>query len=176
MLHAVIMAGGTGTRFWPKSRASAPEATPQHARPADDDPGHSRPARRPGAAGARVGGHNRAFGRGHRRPIAAIARNGDPRRAVQARYGAVRRAGRHWLLRSDPDATMVMMPADHVIADAEAFRAAVRYAAEPGRGAAGADRDLRHSPHVSGRDFRLHRAGRVVWPRLAQSSDRPRIA
>ena len=61
--------------------------------------------------------------------------------------------------RNDPDATMVVMPADHVIRPAEKFQAAIEQAAELVDGVAGADRHVWHSADVPGGDLWVHPSG-----------------
>ena len=63
--------------------------------------------------------------------------------------------------RDDPDATMVVMPADHVIRPAEKFQAAIRQAAALVDAVAGADRDVWHQADVSGGDFWVHPSRRA---------------
>ena len=94
MLHAIIMAGGTGTRFWPASRNDAPK---QLLRLVGDATMLRQTVDRLGRSGAErtpAGRHERAAGRGHARAVARAAGGGDRRRAVQARHGALHRPGR----------------------------------------------------------------------------------
>jgi mannose-1-phosphate guanylyltransferase len=138
MLHAVIMAGGTGTRFWPASRNDTPkqllrlvgEAT--MLRQTVDRLGDLAPNER------RMVVTNERLVDSVREqlpelPAAAIV--GEPCKRDTAPC-----IGLAALLvsRKDPDATMVVMPADHVIRPAEKFQAAIRQAAamvaaSPGR-------------------------------------------
>ena len=94
MLHAIIMAGGSGTRFWPKSRRDRPkqllnlygDATMLQqtvARIAPLVPG-----------GARRDRHRRRPGRGHARAAPRVAPGQHRRRALSARHGALRGPGR----------------------------------------------------------------------------------
>ena len=129
MLHAVIMAGGTGTRFWPESRALRPKqllnmlgqqtmiqstvdrlgdlVPPERVLVATTAPlAEAIAAQLPQLPGSAI-------------LVEPCKRDTAPCVGLAAT----------WLLRADPDATMVMMPSDHVIADGEAFRAAIRYAA-----------------------------------------------
>src|SRR4051794_17416416 len=128
MLHAIIMAGGSGTRFWPKSRRDRPKqllrlsgestmlqqtvARVEHLVPPDRvlvvtgaDQAETTRAQLPGLPAENV-----------------IAEPGprDTAPCVALAAGIV--AGK------DRDGTMIVMPADHVIEPVEAFRATVRVA------------------------------------------------
>ena len=138
MLHAIVMAGGSGTRFWPASRA----ALPKQLLP---------------LAGERTLLED---------TVARLAGLVPPERvlvvtsqrllpAVHAQLPEVPRAGvvgepckrdtapcvglaALLVSRHDPDATMAVMPSDHVIKPAERFRQAIEQAAalvdeSPGR-------------------------------------------
>ncbi len=129
MLHAVIMAGGSGTRFWPASRASTPKqllslvgkatmirqtyerlgdlVTPQQTLIVTNQ-------RIIDAVSAQLP------------DLPAEAVVGEPcKRDTAPCIGlAALLVSRH-----DPEATMAVMPADHVIRSAEKFRAAIRQAA-----------------------------------------------
>ncbi|MDY0165268.1 MAG: mannose-1-phosphate guanylyltransferase [Thermoguttaceae bacterium] len=128
MLYAVIMAGGTGTRFWPESRA-----------------------RRPKQLLPMLGGTtmirttvNRLRGLASRDRLivsttaelaASIAQELPelPRGSILAEPCKRNTApciglAAHMIVRHDPDAVMGVMPADHVIASEETFREAIRYA------------------------------------------------
>ncbi len=130
MLHAVIMAGGAGTRFWPESRRRRPKQLlpivgnrSMLAATVERLGDLVAPERILVATTAQLAG--------------AIAEELPflPREAILAEpskrdtapcigLAAVR------LLRDDPDAIMAVMPSDHVIEPVEGFRAAIRYAAE----------------------------------------------
>ncbi|MBN2474298.1 MAG: mannose-1-phosphate guanylyltransferase [Pirellulales bacterium] len=129
MLHAVIMAGGTGTRFWPESRAQQPKqllrmlGKTTMIRSTVDRLGDLVPPDRVlVATTASLAG--RIADELSELPREAILaepckRNTAPCIGLAAIY----------VSRSDPDATMAVMPADHVIGPDEAFRDAVRFAA-----------------------------------------------
>lgn len=129
MLHAVIMAGGSGTRFWPKSRRDRPkqllrlhgEATMIQqtlARIAPLVP----PERLWIVTGADQAEATRAQLPGL--PPAQVVGEPCPRdTAACVGLAAALVAAR------DPEGTMIVMPADHVIEPAEAFLASVRAAA-----------------------------------------------
>ena len=138
MLHAIIMAGGTGTRFWPASRNDTPKQLLQLVgdatmlRQTVDRLGDLVPNER------RLVVTNKRLVEAVREAVARAAGGGDRRRAVQTRHGAVHRAGRAAGEPQRSGATMAVMPADHVIRPAEKFQAAIRQAAalvdeSPGR-------------------------------------------
>ena len=129
MLHAIIMAGGSGTRFWPKSRRDRPkqllrlagEATMLQQTVARIEPLVPRD---------RILDHHRGRpGRGDAGSAPRPAGRERDRRAVPR---ATRPRAWAWRPGSspsrDPEGTMIVMPADHVIEPAEAFRATVRAA------------------------------------------------
>jgi mannose-1-phosphate guanylyltransferase/mannose-6-phosphate isomerase len=127
-IHPVILCGGVGTRLWPLSRDASPkqflpllgerspfEATLQRLEPLA--------AARPGlviASAAHrftVAQQLRAAGaRDFEIVLEPCGRGTAPAVAVAAIH----------LLREDPDAALLVLPADHDIPDAQAFAAAVR--------------------------------------------------
>jgi len=129
MLHAVIMAGGSGTRFWPESRAETPKqllallgdasmirATRQRLE------GLVPPQRMLVATTERLA--EKIAAELPELPAEAILaeplkRNTAPCIGLAAMY----------VSRNDPDAVMMVTPADQVIEPADAFRETVRYAA-----------------------------------------------
>jgi len=138
MLHAVIMAGGTGTRFWPESRAARPKQLLRMVGPGTmiratvDRLGELIPPDRmlvatTAALAEKIGEELAEL------PREAIfaepcKRNTAPCIGLAAIY----------ISRRDPDATMAVMPADHVISPHATFQQAVSFAAElvdqrPGR-------------------------------------------
>lgn len=141
MLHAVIMAGGSGTRFWPQSRKSLPKqllrlvgertliqsavdrivSTPPPLTKGEPE----------GVPPERIW------------IVTNAAQAGETRRQLPelpADNLLVEPCGRNTapciglaaieLLARDPDAVMLVMPADHVIRPDDVFRAAVRQAAQ----------------------------------------------
>jgi mannose-1-phosphate guanylyltransferase len=129
MLHAIIMAGGTGTRFWPASRNDTPKQLLQLVgnesmiRQTLDRLGELVPSeRRMVVTNTRLVDAMREQLRGL--PAAAVI--GEPCKRDTAPC-----IGLAALLVScnDPNATMAVMPADHVIRPAEKFQAAIRQAA-----------------------------------------------
>ena len=130
MLHAVIMAGGAGTRFWPASRADRPKQLLNLAgersmiQATVDRLGDLAPPER-----VLVVTNERlaASIREQLPQLPADAVLGEPAKRDTAPcigLAAIQ------LARSDPDATMAVMPSDHVIEPAEAFQAAIRRAAD----------------------------------------------
>ncbi len=138
MLHAVIMAGGSGTRFWPLSRAATPK---QLLRLAGQRSMIQTTVDRLGD----LVSAERTMIVTNRRQAAAIAEQ-LPSLASDAIVGepckrdtapCIGLAANH-VLRDDPDAIMAVMPADHVIRPDDVFQQAIRQAttlveASPGR-------------------------------------------
>jgi mannose-1-phosphate guanylyltransferase len=138
MLHAIIMAGGTGTRFWPASTTDTPK---QLLRLVGDETMLRQTVDRLGD----LVPNERRMVMTNERLVPAV-REQLPELSADAAVGEPCKRdtapciGLAALLvsRDDPDAKMVVMPADHVIRPAERFQAAVRQAAEmvddsPGR-------------------------------------------
>jgi mannose-1-phosphate guanylyltransferase len=128
MLHAIIMAGGTGTRFWPASRNDAPKQLLQLVgeatmlRQTVDRLGDLVPSER------RLIVTNKRLVAATRQQLPELPDSaiiGEPCKRDTAPC-----IGLAALLvsRSDPEATMAVMPADHVIRPAEKFRAAIHQA------------------------------------------------
>ncbi len=138
MLHAIIMAGGTGTRFWPASTNETPK---QLLRLVGDATMLRQTVDR---LGDLVPNERRMIVTNER--LVAPVRDQLPELPPQAVVGEPCKRdtapciGLAALLvsRDDADATMAVMPADHVIRPAEKFQAAIRQAAQmveelPGR-------------------------------------------
>ncbi len=126
MIYPVILCGGSGTRLWPLSRKSYPK---QFARLTGQESLFQASARR-------------LSGAGFAPPI--ILTNSDFRFIVAEQLAElgispavilIEPEGRNtapavlaatlWLAETDPDASLLVAPSDHVVPDADAFRAAV---------------------------------------------------
>ena len=125
MLHAVIMAGGSGTRLWPESRAERPkqllriQAERSMLQQSVDRLGDLVPPER-----ILIATTEQLAGRAHDQlsqlPREAILAEPCPRNTAPCiGLAAIR------LLREDPEAVMAVMPADQVIEPAERFQAAI---------------------------------------------------
>jgi mannose-1-phosphate guanylyltransferase len=138
MLHAIIMAGGTGTRFWPASTNDTPKQLLQLVgratmlRQTVDRLGDLVPNER------RLIVTNRRLAGAVRKQLPelpAAANIGEPcKRDTAPCIGLAALL----VCRDDSEATMAVMPADHVIRPDDRFQSAIRQAAElvdesPGR-------------------------------------------
>ena len=129
-LYPVILSGGSGTRLWPLSRSLNPkQLLAVAAETSMLQETAARAARLPGAAAPIV-----VSGEAHRFLIARQLREGGlaPSAILLEPEGrntapAIALAA-HWLAAHDPDALMLVMPSDHVIADPAAFARAVAVA------------------------------------------------
>src|SRR6478736_3204953 len=125
MLHAVIMAGGTGTRFWPLSRAARPKQLLDLTggrtmiQATIDRLGDLAPADRTWII------TNRSLVE----PIAAQLPQLDKERIIgePCKRDTAPAIGLAALLvlADDPDATMIIMPSDHLIQPNAAFQQAI---------------------------------------------------
>lgn len=130
MLHATIMAGGTGTRFWPLSRASRPKQLLDLAggrtmiQATVERLGDLVPAQRTWVI------TSRSLVEPIEAQLPQVPRGriiGEPcKRDTAPAVGLAAVL----LLSEDADATMVMMPADHLIEPPTALQQAIRAAAE----------------------------------------------
>ena len=133
-LHAVILAGGTGTRFWPLSRRLAPkqliallsdrtmlQETVLRIAPAV--PAERRWVVTGGDLADEVGRQLRAIDANATVIVEPVGRNTAPAIAVAA----------HRVIERDPDAVMAVLPADHVIAKSDAFLRCLARAEEVAR-------------------------------------------
>jgi mannose-1-phosphate guanylyltransferase len=130
MLHAVVMAGGSGTRFWPESRAARPKQL------LDFHGGQTMIQ----ATVARLGTlvpPERVIIATSQALAAPIAEQlpALPKQAILAEpcrrdtAACIGLAALH-IAHRDADATMLVMPSDHVISPDAAFQAALSYAAQ----------------------------------------------
>jgi mannose-1-phosphate guanylyltransferase len=128
MLHAVIMAGGTGTRFWPESRASQPKQllrmTDERTmlRATVDRLGDLVPLERivistTASLAGKIADELPEL------PREAILAEPCKRNTAPCIGLAAAKIVRH-----DPKGVMAVMPADHVISPDESFRRAIRFA------------------------------------------------
>lgn len=130
MLHAIIMAGGSGTRFWPASRTAQPK---QLLDLAGDD------TMMQATVGRLVGFippervlivTNQKLVAPIREQLPAVPAKsviGEPcKRDTAPCIGLAAIA----VLADDPDATMIVLPADHVISPTAKFQASLAYAVE----------------------------------------------
>jgi mannose-1-phosphate guanylyltransferase len=128
MLHAVVMAGGSGTRFWPKSRRDRPKQLLKltgDATMLQQTVARIAPMAPPGRVWIITGADQADAVRAQLPdlPRANVVAEPCPRDTA-ACVGLAAQV----VARADPDATMIVMPADHVIRPDEAFRATVRAA------------------------------------------------
>jgi mannose-1-phosphate guanylyltransferase len=129
MLHAIIMAGGTGTRFWPASRNDTPKQLLQLV-------GDATMLRQTVDRLGDLVPHDRRLIVTNKRLVDAVqillpelpagAVVGEPCKRDTAPCIGL---GALLVSRGDPDAIMVVMPADHVINPPEKFQAACLQAA-----------------------------------------------
>lgn len=129
MLHAVIMAGGSGTRFWPKSRRNRPKqllCLHGEGTMIQQTLDRVRPLATPQQTWIITGADQASATREQLPDLPAEQVIGEPcPRDTAACVGLAASL----VAKRDPDATMIVMPADHVIEPVEAFLATVRAAA-----------------------------------------------
>jgi mannose-1-phosphate guanylyltransferase len=130
MLHAIIMAGGSGTRFWPASRVSKPKQLLNLV--GERTMIQETLGRVAGLASDQNAliVTNQTLVDAIREQLPALPANaviGEPCKRDTAPCVGLAAA---IVARDDADATMIMMPADHVIRDTEAFHSAIRHAAD----------------------------------------------
>jgi mannose-1-phosphate guanylyltransferase len=129
-LHAVILAGGSGTRFWPLSRVKRPKqflALSGTGSLISETLARIAPVSPPGSAWVVCGKDHAALVQSElpsllksRLVVEPAARNTAPAIGLAAIYA----------LKADPDATLAVLPSDHVILKSEEFRRSIARAAE----------------------------------------------
>ena len=126
MIHPVLLCGGSGTRLWPLSRKSYPK---QFVPLIGDETLFQASARRlsgPGfAAPVVLTGADFRFIVTEQLTAAGIDPAAILIEPAARNTAAAVLAAALWLLRTDPEAVMLVAPSDHVVPDAPAFRAAV---------------------------------------------------
>jgi mannose-1-phosphate guanylyltransferase len=127
-IHAVVLAGGAGTRFWPLSRRARPK-------PLLRIDGGETLLGATLARARRVAGEERVWlvcGAEHARAMRRAAELPAERFLVEPRMRNTAAAvglAAHRIMRSDPEAVLAVLPADHRVPDAGAFASALRRAA-----------------------------------------------
>jgi mannose-1-phosphate guanylyltransferase len=168
MLHAIIMAGGTGTRFWPASRNDTPKQLLQLV-------GSETMVRQTLDRLGELVPHERRMVVTNRRLVDAV-RKQLPELPTAAVVGEPCKRdtapciGLAALLvsRDDPDATMVVMPADHVIEPPQIFRAAIWQAAQLNERSLARIVTFGIRPTYPAEIFGyIHRGDMIPWPEQA---------
>ncbi len=132
-IHAVVLAGGAGTRFWPLSRESRPK-------PLLRVGGRETLLEATLARARRFTSEERIWlvcGREHARAMRAASGLPAGRVLVEPRMRNTAAAVAAAAIRigaEDPDAVLAVLPADHRVPDARAFAAAIRRAARAAAG------------------------------------------
>lgn len=130
MLHAVVMAGGSGTRFWPQSRRDLPkQLLPLTGSDTLLQATVERVAPIVSAGRTWIVTNERLSAETRRQMPAVPVENVLLEPAARNTAPCIGLAAIH-ILRHDPDATMLVMPADHDIRPSQAFRDAVANAAK----------------------------------------------
>ncbi len=127
MLHAMIMAGGSGTRFWPASRRARPKQLLSLV--GEDSMLQASAQRLEGLVPAEniLILTNEILVAATRKQLPALPPAsiiGEPYKRDTAPCIGLAAA---LIARRDPDATMLVTPADHVIPDVDRFHAAIRH-------------------------------------------------
>jgi mannose-1-phosphate guanylyltransferase len=130
MLYATIMAGGAGTRFWPESRKLTPKQLLNLA--GDRSMIQSTVDRLSGLCDSKsvLIVTNKVLVDAIAEQLPSVPREsiiGEPAKRDTAPCVGLAAA---WVAAQDPDATMVVMPADHVIGPDDVFQAAIQQAAD----------------------------------------------
>jgi len=128
MLHAVIMAGGIGSRFWPRSRRAHPK---QFLSIVDEDTMIQ-------ATVARLHGlvpteniyvvTNERYVDQTRAQLPALPEENILAEPISRNTAPCIAYAAHHIRRKDADATMIVLPADHIIKDVRTFHEALKVA------------------------------------------------
>jgi mannose-1-phosphate guanylyltransferase len=133
-LHAVILAGGAGERFWPASRADRPKPFLEVVDGRSLLDATHRRARRfasPGCVWVVCGrSHAAAIRRETGLPTSRVLVEPQRRNTAMAMAWVA-----HHIAAQDPEAVLAVLPADHRIPDAGAFASAIRKGAKAARSA-----------------------------------------
>ena len=157
MIYAVILAGGSGTRLWPRSRERMPKQFL-------DITGNRTMLQEAVDRIEALIPLERVFVITNREYL-PIVRQQLPALPEANAIGEIMGRGTApaiglaaiTLRRVDPDATMVVLTADHLIGRREDFRRALAAAAHVAE--SGQSGDPRHTPHACRNRLRLYRAG-----------------
>ena len=164
MLHAVIMAGGSGTRFWPASRANRPK---QFLPLFGDETLLQATVRR---IADWIGGDrtlivtNQAHAAETARELPAVPAANIVREPCGRNTAPCIGLAAMLIAQRDPNGVMLVMPADHRIERADVVSRSRRASGGHRRARAGA-RALRHPPELSVGQFWLPGAGRGLGGR-----------
>ena len=130
MLHAIIMAGGSGTRLWPESRRDFPKQLMTFAGTRSFLQGtvdRLLPAVRPENIGIVTGKRLRDAVAGQVPELPEDSIIVEP--CARNTSGCIALAAL-WCLKRDPDAVMVILPSDHLIQPVDAFQKTILRAAQ----------------------------------------------
>jgi mannose-1-phosphate guanylyltransferase len=174
MIHSVILAGGSGTRFWPRSRRDRPKQLLSLA--GERTLLQQTHDRLVGLSESVVVVTSAGLSRGVSEQLADVEQLLEPERRDTAAAIGLAAA----ILRTrDPEATLAITPADHVVRPASRFQAALREAAKlaetPGRIVTFGVKPT--SPHTGygyvERAEELEHAGRLSAHRVACFREKP---
>ena len=122
MRWAVLLAGGSGTRFWPLSTPQHPEAAAPALRRRLDRRGGGRAAHRPDPARAHPGGDRRRRSRRQLQHALQLPAENYPGRAARRLHRTGAHLGHLGGAPPRPDAEVLSLHADWAVGDAAAFR------------------------------------------------------
>ncbi|MEZ5798904.1 MAG: mannose-1-phosphate guanylyltransferase/mannose-6-phosphate isomerase [Paracoccaceae bacterium] len=129
LIHPVVLCGGSGTRLWPLSRKSYPKQFVPLMGPESLFQATLRRVSGPGfAAPSVLTGEDFRFIVAEQLAALEITPAGILIEPEARNTAPALLAAALWLQESDPEAVLLVVPSDHVIPDAAAFRAAVQAA------------------------------------------------